>query len=204
LYEGQGDRIIIDSIPLPLVQCGEKVFCHGLMTGAPNRELKNSAKNWRAALIVLAVCSLVVLLICGVLWRYWFGPRQMLVAIATEDSVKAQRLMHLGVSPNADVFLIGGLMNCAAARGRTQMMDIMYRAGADVNRIDGDGGTPAHDAVECKKLDSLKWLIAHGADSTRTNRYGFTVAQFVTNQIEEPQQEEFLSALKLKIGGANN
>jgi hypothetical protein len=134
-------------------------ICHDFMIDAPNLDLKNNSKNWRVALAIAAISSFVVLLICGMLWRYWFGPRQMLVAITRGDTVTAQRLMRFGVSPNCDVFLIGGLMQCAAARGQIQMMEILSKSGGDINRIDGWGDTPAHNAVESDQLASFRWLI---------------------------------------------
>jgi hypothetical protein len=102
------------------------------------------------------------------------------------------------VNPNGDVFLIGGLMHCAAADGQTEIMGILQNWGGDVNGIDGWGGTPAHAAVKCKQLKSLRWLLAHGADPSITNRHGLSVGQFVTNEITGPESEEFLSVINGK------
>jgi hypothetical protein len=174
------------------------------MTLVAHRSLASNPENRRFALIIVAICSFVLLLICGILWRYWFGPRQMFVAIARGDTAEAQSLLRYGVSPNTDVFLIGGLMHCAAARGKIQIMEIMYRSGADIDRIDGWGDTPAHSAVESDQLASLRWLIAHGANPSRTNRNGLTVGQCVTNKLPEAKWNEFLAAIQGQPSNSGN
>lgn len=164
------------------------------MTAVAYRPLIRNPNKQRQ--VAIAIICLFVALLIGGLWRHWVGPHYMLNAVGRGDVSKAKLLAHLQVDPNADVFLIGGLMHCAAAAGQTQIMEILQHAGADLNRIDGNGATPAHVAVKFGQLNSLQWLIGHGADTSRTNRHGLTVAQSVTNDVPEPKQEEFLSVIR--------
>jgi ankyrin repeat protein len=119
---------------------------------------------------------------------------------------KAALLNHLGVHPDSDIFLVGGLMQCAAAKGETQVMAKLVELGANPNRLDGTGSTPAHAAVFGCQVESLRWLLAHGADPSVRDRDGRTVAEYVTNHVPEPKQEQFLLLLKTtsnQQGGAN-
>lgn len=123
----------------------------------------------------------------------------MLSAIERGNARRIGLLGHLGVNPNSDVLMIGGLMQCAAAAGQVGAMAKLQELGADVNRLDEYGATPAHVAVWGDQVQALRWLLAHGADPSITNRDGFTVTEYVTNQIgmSESQKAELLSVLKV-------
>lgn len=108
---------------------------------------------------------------------------------------KAALLTDLGVRPDSDIIFVGGLMQCAAAKGETQAMAKLLELGANVNRLDGNGATPAHAAIFGHQLESFRWLLAHGADPSMRDRNGLTVIQYLTNNIPEPEQEEFLSVI---------
>lgn len=147
---------------------------------------------------VIVTVLLVLLLFCGLLWHFVIGPNCMLSAIERGDVRRIGLLGHLGVNPNSDVWMVGGLMHCASEAGKVGAMAKLQELGANVNRLDGYGGTPADAAVEGNQVQALQWLLAHGADSSITNRDGYTVAEYVTNQIgmSEAQKKELLSVLK--------
>jgi len=65
-----------------------------------------------------------------------------------------------------------------------------------VNRLDGYGVTPVHVAVRAQNIDSLRWLLSHGADPTIRDRDGRTAADYVSTDVPERQREDFVSALK--------
>ena len=156
----------------------------------------NSRLRYRSLIVPLTVWLFAVLLLCGLAWRLWIGPHYMLAAIDRGDASKVKLLVRLRVNPNADVFLQGGLMHCAAANGRTQIMEILQNAGGDVNRIDGYGVPPAEVAVYSGDLASLRWLLAHGANASIKDRNGNTITYYITNFVAEPQRENFFSAIK--------
>ena len=109
---------------------------------------------------------------------------------------KAALLTYLGVHPDDDIFLVGGLMHCAAANGNTQAMAKLLELGANLNRLDDNGATPAYAAVFGRQIDSLRWLLAHGANPSIKDRNGLSLAEYVTNHVSEPEQEEFLSVIR--------
>jgi ankyrin repeat protein len=121
----------------------------------------------------------------------------MLSAIQQGDVRRVALLAHLGIPTNSDVWLEGGVLHCAAAMGQTNVMAKLLELGANINRWDGYGDTPADAAVFGGQTNALRWLLAHGENPSIKNRDGYTVAQYITNSMEdESHQAELLSILK--------
>jgi ankyrin repeat protein len=120
----------------------------------------------------------------------------MIAAIQRGDLQKIGIFARLGIRPDSDAFLVGGFMHCAAASGQTQVMAKLQDLGASVDRLDGYGVTPLHVAVHSHRIESLRWLLAHGADPSLKDRNGRTAADYVSSDVPEQQREEFVSALK--------
>ena len=142
------------------------------------------------------VACVLLALAAGLLWRFAFAPGRMLAAIQRGDLHKIGIFAHLGIRPDSDAFLVGGFMQCAAASGQTQAMAKLQDLGGSVNRLDGYGVTPVHVAVRFHRIESLRWLLAHGADPSIRDRNGRTAADYVSSEVPEQQREEFDSALK--------
>jgi uncharacterized protein len=77
-------------------------------------------------------------------------------------------------------------------------------AGADVNAVDYDGNTALHHAAARGDVDSILYLVSKGADVTRVNREGQTVADMANGPVQRVQP--WPEALKLleKLGSKNN
>jgi uncharacterized protein len=77
-------------------------------------------------------------------------------------------------------------------------------AGAEVNAVDHDGNTALHHAAARGDVDSILYLISKGADVTRVNREGQTVADMANGPVQRVQP--WPEALKLleKLGSKNN
>ena len=77
-------------------------------------------------------------------------------------------------------------------------------AGADVNAADFDGNTALHHAAARGDVDSILYLVSKGADVTRVNREGHTVADMANGPVQRVQP--WPEALKLleKLGSKNN
>jgi ankyrin repeat protein len=77
-------------------------------------------------------------------------------------------------------------------------------AGADVNAIDLDGNTALHHAAARGDVDSILYLVSKGADVTKVNREGRTVADMANGPVQRVQP--WPEALKLleKLGSKNN
>ena len=142
----------------------------------------------------VAACLLLTLAV-GCVWRFVVGPSRMVAAIQRGDGQRIGLFARLGIRPNSDAFLVGGFMHCAAASGQTGAMAKLQDLGASVNRLDGYGVTPLHVAVHSCRIESLRWLLAHGADSSIRDRDGRTVAEYVSADVPEQQRREFVSAL---------
>jgi hypothetical protein len=149
----------------------------------------------RRGRIVILTCALLVLA-AGVAWYFVIGPARMIAAIQHEDVSRIGLFSHLGIRPDSDAFLVGGFMHCATASGLTRSMAKLHDLGASVNRVDGYGLAPLHVAVRSQRIESLRWLLAHGADPAIRDRDGRTAADYVSTDVPQQQREEFISELK--------
>lgn len=77
-------------------------------------------------------------------------------------------------------------------------------AGADVNAVDHDGNTALHHAAARGDVESIKYLVSKGADVTKVNREGQTVADMANGPVQRVQP--WPEALKLleQLGSKNN
>lgn len=56
-----------------------------------------------------------------------------------------------------------------------QLLEKLADAGLDFNvALDDEGSTPLHLAVQAEHLGGVKWLLAHGADAEKKDKYGRT------------------------------
>ena len=77
-------------------------------------------------------------------------------------------------------------------------------AGADVNAVDHDGNTPLHDAAARGDNDSILYLVSKGADVTKLNREGQTVADMANGPVQRTQPYPETVKLLEKLGSKNN
>ncbi len=145
---------------------------------------------------IAVVACLLLALAAGLVWRFSAGPGRMVAAIQRGDLEKISTIAHLGIRPDSDAFLVGGFMHCAAASGQTQAMAKLQDLGASVNRLDGYGVAPVHVAVRHHQIESLRWLLAHGADPSLRDRDGRKAADYVSSDVPEQQREDFVAAFK--------
>jgi hypothetical protein len=153
----------------------------------------------RRARLAAAACVIGFVAFAAVAVLYWhsrLGPELMLRAIKRGDVQTITSLANTGISPDSDVVLVGGLMHCAAASGQIDSMARLHDLGASLNRVDGYGATPLHVAIQARKIESLKWLIAHGADASIHDREGRTVAGYIQTEIPVQQQRRFFDELR--------
>ena len=77
-------------------------------------------------------------------------------------------------------------------------------AGADVNAVDHDGNTALHHAAARGDNESILYLISKGADVTKVNREGQTVADMANGPVQRVQPFPETLALLEKLGSKNN
>ena len=74
----------------------------------------------------------------------------------------------------AVVYLVTPLW-CAAASNKFEVAKLLIDLGADINAVsDYYGGTAVHHACDAMKVDVAKFLIMHGANVAKPDRYGVT------------------------------
>jgi ankyrin repeat protein len=76
--------------------------------------------------------------------------------------------------------------------------------GADVNAVDHEGNTALHHAAARGDNEMIQYLVAHGADVTRVNREGKTVADMANGPVQRTQPFPETVALLEKLGSKNN
>ena len=77
-------------------------------------------------------------------------------------------------------------------------------AGADVNATDHDGNTALHHAAARGDNDSILYLVSKGADVTKVNREGQTVADMANGPVQRVQPWPETLKLLEKLGSKNN
>ena len=77
-------------------------------------------------------------------------------------------------------------------------------AGADVNAVDHDGNTALHHAAARGDNESILYLVSKGADVTKVNREGQTVADMANGPVQRVQPFPETLALLEKLGSKNN
>ncbi len=77
-------------------------------------------------------------------------------------------------------------------------------AHADVNAVDYDGNTALHHAAARGDNESILYLVSKGADVTKVNREGQTVADMANGPVQRVQPFPETIALLEKLGSKNN
>ena len=77
-------------------------------------------------------------------------------------------------------------------------------AGADVNAVDHDGNTALHHAAARGDNESILYLVSKGADVTKVNREGHTVADMANGPVQRVQPWPETLKLLEKLGSKNN
>ncbi|CAF3015010.1 unnamed protein product [Rotaria sp. Silwood2] len=84
-------------------------------------------------------------------------------------------------------------LHVACAKGYIDVIDILIRAGANINSVDNDGWTPLHAAAHWDKHDVIKFLLERNADLNAKNYAGQTpldVCDGVTHELLKELKEK--------------
>lgn len=133
-------------------------------------------------------------------WFFYLGPILIVPRIHNHDQKAVEWFCRLGVSPNRDAWLIGGVFHCAVASGDSNIVVMMLKRGADIDRIAGYGYTPLQVATRHDQVPMMKLLVGYGADPFRLSREGETALELATKEkLEGPKVylEELAKMAKL-------
>lgn len=89
------------------------------------------------------------------------------------DVVRVGQVLAAGEDPSGEADAPTPLME-AAMGGHTRVMDVLARAGADLERRDQNGDRAIHWAIASRQEGAVAWLIAHHADVAARGHGGRT------------------------------
>ncbi len=113
---------------------------------------------------------------------------EMLLAAGATDLVQAAAAGDLGhvLTPGTPQTDRVAALRIAAAHGRLDVIDQLVDAATPVDGVDRDGSTALHEAAFSGQPDSVRRLLARGADpSRRDTRFGSTPLQWGRHQREQ-------------------
>jgi ankyrin repeat protein len=113
---------------------------------------------------------------------------EVLVAAGATDVVYAASVGDLGDLLTTDTPLEERVaaLRIAAERGRLGVIDELLTAGTPLDGVDAHGSTALHAAALCGRADSVRHLLAHGADPTRRDaRFRSTPLGWCRHQREQ-------------------
>jgi hypothetical protein len=122
--------------------------------------------------------------------------RESKFAIDKGDVVQLQKLLQQGAPPDGvdGAFFQGTPLSWAADRGDTEMMRLLIRNGADVNKRLDDGTTALMWATG---PEAVQFLLKRGANPLQRSEHGFTAWDMMKGQ----KDEESAAILKMAAQG---
>lgn len=113
----------------------------------------------------------VVFLGANVLAKDVYGGTPLTYTIYREDIALFDEMMRNidkeDLIENADAVLTS-----ASSESNPHFLSTLINKGLDINHINANGFTPLHTAVYTKKPETVKWLLAHGANpAIENNRF---------------------------------
>lgn len=97
-----------------------------------------------------------------------------------EDSSMAERDLRIS-KPSKDG---RAALHIAAENGLESIANVLLRAGAELNLVDGNGRTALHCAIDGGHVDTLRLLLSCGADPLVLNSAGLNSLHLAVNKGE--------------------
>lgn len=125
---------------------------------------------------------------------------QLLAAAMQGDIITLQAALEAGASPNTrqPLTLAGWtVLCCAVLSGKSEVVELLLSAGAEVNDQCLDGTTALHKACLWGHVTITASLLAHGADPAIKDQEGWTPWQLAVEQ----ENQELLRLLAVAETG---
>jgi ankyrin repeat protein len=107
--------------------------------------------------------------------KYAYGAAQLSAAIQREDIEQIKKMITAGADINDETGLFDKPPICAALlKGNDEIVRLLIKAGANVNRGDNENAISLHYAVYGGKCDFIDDLIKAGAKINAASKYGDT------------------------------
>ena len=119
-------------------------------------------------------------------------------AISSAYNKKFDDIFEFLVSKGARIETIrstGGnmcILNILARRGDIDTLDSYVKRGADINYQDKRGYTPLHYAAEARNIETIKYLLKHGANFSIKNNHGETASELIIKWNDRHLLDDYL------------
>ncbi len=97
------------------------------------------------------------------------GSTALEYAVLTGRTALVELLLTAGADTTRRYRYNQTVLHLAAARGFPRILELLVNAHVSLNPVDVNGNTPLDEAVLHNQVDSLRFLIAHGADVKYTH-----------------------------------
>jgi len=112
--------------------------------------------------------------------------------------------LHAAAGPGYSTGFAGNSHHVAPGGMLPAVKYLVEELGADVNAVDGDGNTIAHNAASRGDLEMLKYLVSKGADVKKVNRAGQTTIDVANGPVQRTQPYPETIKYLESLGAINN
>lgn len=115
------------------------------------------------------------------------GVAPITVAAGIKDSDYLVMMLDAGASPNADTGepKLESLLHTAVIHRQFNNLKILLDRGADINKVDGIGATPALTAAMISDWETVDYLATRGADLNKADEGGdMTVKSLAEDEVK--------------------
>jgi len=112
--------------------------------------------------------------------------------------------LHAAAGPGYALGFAGNSHHVAPSGMLAAVKYLVEELGADVNGVDADGNTIAHNAASRGDTEMVKYLVSKGADVKKVNRSGQTTIDVANGPVQRTQPYPETIKLLESLGALNN